>query len=53
MTKHNYLALGRWFRSIRANGFFGLGGHLYCLGKHFTQRSVAIRFDSETIYKGK
>lgn len=22
-----YLAQGRWFRSIRSNGFFGLGGY--------------------------
>ena len=43
----SYLAQGRWFRSIRSNGFFGLGGYHYYLGKHFAQRSVAIRFDSE------
>jgi transposase InsO family protein len=43
----SYLAQGRWFRSIRSNGFFGLGGYQYYLGKHFAQRSVAIRFDSE------
>ena len=27
-----YLAQGRWFRSIRSNGFFGLGGYRYSLG---------------------
>jgi hypothetical protein len=43
----SYLAQGRWFRSIRSNGFFGLGGYQYYLGKHFAQRSVAIRFDPE------
>ena len=43
----SYLAQGRWFRSVRSNGFFGLGGYQYYLGKHFAQRSVAIRFDPE------
>jgi hypothetical protein len=43
----SYLAQGRWFRSIRTNGFFSLGGYQYCLGKPFAQRSVAIRFDPD------
>ncbi len=43
----SYLAQSRWFRSIRTNGFFGLGGYQYYLGKHFAQCSVAIRFDPE------
>jgi hypothetical protein len=42
-----YLAQGRWFRSIRSNGFFGLGGYRYYLGKCFAQRSVAMRFDPD------
>src|SRR6266700_3011923 len=42
-----YLAQGRWFRSIRSNGFFGLGGYRYYLGKSFAQRSVAIGFDPD------
>ena len=42
-----YLAQGRWFRSIRSNGFFGLGGYRYYLSKSFAQRSVAIRFDPD------
>ena len=45
----SYLAQGRWFRSVRSNGFFGLGGYQYYLGKHFAQRGVAIRFDPEGI----
>ena len=44
----SYLAQGRWFRSIRSNGFFDLGGYRYYLGKHFAQRSVAIGFDPDT-----
>ncbi len=44
-----YLAQGRWFRSIRSNGFFGLGGYRYYIGKCFAQRSVAVRFDPEAI----
>ena len=42
-----YLAEGRWFRSIRSNGYFGLGGYQYYLGKSLAQRSVAIRFDPD------
>ena len=44
---YSYLAQGRWFRSIRINGFFGLGGYQYYLGKHFAKLSVAIRFDPD------
>ncbi len=44
-----YLAQEKWFRSIRSNGFFSLGGYQYYLGKHFAQRSVAIRFDPESM----
>src|SRR6266571_8718235 len=43
-----YLAQGRWFRSVRTNGYFGLGSYQYYLGKHFAQHSVAIRFDPDT-----
>jgi putative transposase len=44
-----YLQQGRWFRSIRTNGFFDLGGYRYYLGKHLARRSVAIGFDPDTI----
>jgi hypothetical protein len=44
-----YLALGRWFRSIRSNGFFGLGGYRYYIGKCFAQCSVAVRFDPDAM----
>jgi transposase InsO family protein len=43
-----YLAQGRWFRSVRTNGFFGLGAYHYYLGKHFARLSVAFRFDPDT-----
>jgi transposase InsO family protein len=43
-----YLAQGRWFRSIRTNGYFGLGSYQYYLGKHFARSGVAIRFDPDT-----
>jgi hypothetical protein len=44
-----YLAQGRWLRSIRSTGFFGLGGYRYSLGKCFAQRSVAVRFDPDSM----
>ena len=44
-----YLAQGRWFRSIHSNGFFGLGGFRYYIGKCFAQCSVAVRFDPDTM----
>ena len=43
-----YLAQGRWFRSVRTNGYFGLGSYQYYLGKHFARCGVAIRFDPGT-----
>ena len=43
-----YLAQGRWFRSVRTNGYFGLGSYQYYLGKHFARCGVAIRFDPDT-----
>lgn len=42
-----YLAQGRWFRSIRSNGFFGLGSYRYYIGKSYAQCSVAIGFDPD------
>jgi hypothetical protein len=32
-----------------ADGCFDLGGYRYYLGKHFALRSVAIRFDPDTL----
>jgi hypothetical protein len=44
-----YLRACRWFRRIRTNGFFCLGGYSYYLGKHVAQRSLAIHFDSDSL----
>ena len=44
-----YLRACRWFRRIRSNGFFCLGGYPYYLGKHVAHRSVAIRFDPDSL----
>ena len=43
-----YLAQGRWFRGIRTNGCFDLGGYRYYLRKHFARCSVAICFNPDT-----
>src|SRR6266571_2830145 len=44
-----YLRACRWFRRIRTNGFFCLGGYSYYLGKHVAQRSRAILFDADPV----
>jgi hypothetical protein len=44
-----YLAQSRWFRSIRTNGCFELGGYHYYLGKQFSQRSVALSFEPDAM----
>ena len=44
-----YLAQGRWFSSVRTNGYFGGGRYQYYLGKHFARCGVAIRFDPDTM----
>lgn len=43
-----YLAQGRWFRSIRTNGYFAEVAINTTLGKHFAQHNVAIRLDPDT-----
>ena len=44
-----HLAVGRWFRSVRTNGYFDLGSYRYYLGKRFARRSVATGFDPDTL----
>src|SRR5437667_10433083 len=44
-----YLAEGRWFRSIRSNGYFSLGSFEYYIGKQFARRCIEIRFDPDPI----
>jgi len=46
---YTYLAQGRWYRRVRANGFFDLGSSRYYLGRHFARGSVAIGFDPDTL----
>src|SRR6266700_775118 len=44
-----YLRACRWFRRIRTNGFFCLGGYSYYLGKQVAHLGVAIRFDADPL----
>jgi transposase InsO family protein len=44
-----YLRACRWFRRIRTNGFFCLGGYSYYLGKQVAHLAVAIRFDADPL----
>ncbi len=44
-----YLRQCRWFRRIRTNGFFCLGGYAYYLGKHVAKLSVAIHFNADPL----
>src|SRR5256885_9587269 len=44
-----YLRACRWFRRIRTNGFFCLGGYSYYLGKQVAHLGVAVRFDAESL----
>jgi hypothetical protein len=44
-----YLGACRWFRRIRTNGFFCLGGYSYYVGKHVVHLGVAIRFNVDPL----
>lgn len=44
-----YLGACRWFRRIRTNGFFCLGGSSYYVGKHVVHLGVAIRFNADPL----
>jgi transposase len=46
---YHYLAQGRWFRRIRANGHFGLGGHTYYVGHKWAKRAAEITFDPDQL----
>ena len=41
---HAYLAQGRWFRVVGANGWLSLGDHRYQVGKDWAQQQVEILF---------
>jgi hypothetical protein len=42
-----YLRACRWFRRVRSNGFFCLGGYSYYLGKQVAHLEVAMHFDAD------
>jgi len=39
-----YLARGRWFRQVRANGSMRIGGYYYALGRQYADRTTEITF---------
>jgi hypothetical protein len=43
-----YLAQGRWFRQVRANGSMRIGGYYYALGRRYADRTTEITFDATT-----
>lgn len=44
----NYLGQGRWFRGVRQNGCFQLGGYNYYLGTVHRNKTVEISLEVET-----
>src|SRR5215470_3727063 len=40
-----YLANCRWFRHVKSNGRFAIGGYEYYLGTHLRGRALELRFD--------
>jgi hypothetical protein len=45
---HRYLARGRWFRHIRANGYIQIGDYQYYLGKSLAGLATEVTFDPGT-----
>jgi hypothetical protein len=41
-----YLAQGRWFRRVAANGIFSLGGYAYLAGRTRAGQQIEITFDA-------
>jgi transposase InsO family protein len=49
-----YLANCRWFRHIKSNGRFAIGGYQYYLGTHLRGRTLELHFDaSEGCFVGQ
>jgi hypothetical protein len=46
---YRYLAQGRWFRRIRDNGHFAMGGYQYYIGNRFARRELEIAFDADQV----
>jgi hypothetical protein len=44
-----YLGQGRWFRRVKGNGHFTLGGHGYYIGNRFIGKMLEIHFESGTM----
>jgi transposase len=44
---YDYLAQGRWFRQVSAQGQFSLGAHRYGIGRGFADQTVEITFDPQ------
>jgi hypothetical protein len=43
---YQYLATGRWFRQVKPNGRFAIGGYDYYIGSQFRGCSLELRFDA-------
>ncbi len=43
---YEYLAQGKWFRRVSANGTFSLGGNVYYIGTKWQRHQLEIRFDA-------
>ena len=45
---YDYLAQGRWFRTVANNGTISLGGHAYSVGSVLQRQVLELRFNPET-----
>ncbi len=43
---YEYLAQGKWFRRVSANGTISLGGNVYYIGTKWQRHQLEIRFDA-------
>jgi transposase InsO family protein len=44
---YQYLAAGRWFRQVKPNGRFAIGGYDYYVGTRLRSRMLELGFDAE------
>jgi transposase InsO family protein len=44
---YQYLTTGRWFRQVKPNGRFAIGGYEYYVGTNLGGRMLELRFDAE------
>ena len=45
---YTYLAKGKWFRRVAANGIISLGGQIYYVGTKWHRQQVEVCFDADT-----